>query len=501
MGKTTGFIEYKRSLPILRNAVERVGNWDEFHHHLSDDELKTQGARCMNCGIPFCHSGQINFGVTVGCPLHNLIPEWNDLVYRGRWREAYHRLALTNNFPEFTGRVCPAPCESSCVLGINEEPVMIKEIEAAIVDRAFEEGWITPHPPAFRTGKKVAVVGSGPAGLACADELNKLGHLVTVFERSDRIGGLLIYGIPNMKLDKKIVERRVNLLIAEGIEFRANVDVGKDVSAAELNENFDAIVLTIGASKPRDLNIEGRNLRGIFYAMDFLTKNTKSLLDSTFADNKFIDVRGKNVIVIGGGDTGTDCVASSLRHNCQSVTQFEIIDKFPDRVLTHENWLSRVRHFQTDYGQHEAVEIFGGDPRGYNILTKRFTGDEHGNLTGVETAQIEWTEKIGERVWREIEGAEKFYPADAVFLAMGFTGAEKSVLLEDLNVELNQRQTVAVNDEKQTNNPKIFAAGDCERGQSLIVWAIADGRRAAKGVHEYLCGQVENSRRAGRLCT
>ena len=370
MGKTTGFIEFRRSLPVLHETKSRVTNWDEFHAHLPEDEIKRQGARCMNCGIPFCHTGAIFEGATVGCPLGNLIPDWNDFVYRGNWHEAYKSLAMTNNFPEFTGRVCPAPCESSCVLGINEEPVMIKEIEVSIIDKAFETGWISPNPPKYRTEKKVAIIGSGPAGLACADELNKFGHSVTVFERDDRIGGLLMYGIPNMKLNKNLVERRVKLLSDEGIEFQTNVSVGRDISAEELKENFDAIVLACGAPQPRDLQIEGRNLKGVHFAMEFLLKNTKSLLDSSHEDRDFIDVKDKNVIVIGGGDTGTDCIATSIRHGAKSITQFEIMPQPSEKIYDHNNWLSRVRPFQIDYGQEEAKEIFGADPREYCVLTK-----------------------------------------------------------------------------------------------------------------------------------
>ena len=440
----------------------------------------------MNCGIPFCHVGETGDGLTKGCPLHNLIPEWNDLVYRGRWREAYSRLALTNNFPEFTGRVCPAPCESSCVLGISENPVMIKEIEVSIVDRAFEEGWITPKPPFNRTNKRVAVIGSGPAGLACADELNKLGHSVTVFERADRIGGLLMYGIPNMKLEKRLVERRVKLLADEGIEFRTGVSVGADISAKDLQSDFDAIVLSIGAAEPRDLPIEGRNLRGVYYAMDFLAANTKSFLDSTFTDRQYIDVRDKNVIVIGGGDTGTDCIASSLRHGCRSVVQFEIMPPLPEKNLNHDFWLGGARTFQVDYGQEEAADLFGSDPRRYEILTRRFVGDENDNLIGLETVEVEWVEENNAKVSRVIAGSEKRWDADVVFLAMGFTGAEKTKFLDDLGVERTNRQTIATAENKQTNQPHIFAAGDCERGQSLVVWAIADGRRAAQGVDDYL---------------
>ncbi len=486
MGKTTGFIEYRRSLPVLRRANERVGNWDEFHAHLPEDEIKTQGARCMNCGIPFCHHGQSVAGMTTGCPLHNLIPEWNDLVYRGRWREAYERLALTNNFPEFTGRVCPAPCELSCVLGINEEPVAIKEIEAAIIDRAFDENWITPQIPSMRTGKKVAVIGSGPAGLACADDLNRRGHFVTVFERADRIGGLLIYGIPNMKLEKRLVERRVKLLADEGIEFRTNINIGTDVCAADLQRDFDAIVLTVGATAPRDLEIEGRNLRGVYPAMDYLSSNTKSLLDSGFSDGKYTDVRGKNVVVIGGGDTGTDCVGSSLRHGCQSLLQLEIAGKPSDAAWTHQSWLARARTFQTDYGQEEAVALNGGDPREFNIATKRFVGDADGNLIGIETVEIEQIRENDKVVFREIVGSEKVRPAEAVFLAMGFIGAEKNRLFEDLNLEMTERQTVKTDEHKRTNIANIFAAGDCERGQSLVVWAMADGKKAAQSVDGFL---------------
>jgi glutamate synthase (NADPH/NADH) small chain len=362
---------------------------------------------------------------------------------------------------------------------------MIKEIELAVIDRAFAEGWVVSKKPPLRTGKRVAVVGSGPAGLACADELNKRGHNVTVFERSDRIGGLLMYGIPNMKLEKRLVDRRVSLLAEEGIEFCAGVDAGVDISAELLSHEFDAIVLTVGAPKPRDLDIEGRHLKNIHFAMDFLYANTKSLLDSNFANREFIDVRGKNVLVIGGGDTGTDCIASSLRHGCKSLVQFEITDKPAERVLNHDRWLGRARTFQTDYGQEEAIAVFGFDPRHFNILTKRFVGDENENLIGVETVQVEWAGENNKTLC-EIEGTQKFWQADVVFLAMGFTGTEKSRLVGDLGLNLTARQTIQTNENKQTNVPHVFAAGDCERGQSLVVWAIADGRRAATGVDKYL---------------
>ncbi|HVE56825.1 MAG TPA: glutamate synthase subunit beta [Pyrinomonadaceae bacterium] len=488
MGKITGFIEYSRSLPILQEPSRRITNWEEFHAALPESELKKQGARCMNCGIPFCHTGATFEGASIGCPLGNLIPEWNDLVYQGKWFEAYKSLASTNNFPEFTGRVCPAPCESSCVLGINEEPVMIKEIEVSIIDKAFEEGWIMANPPKNRTNKKIAVIGSGPAGLACADELNKFGHNVTIFERDDRIGGLLMYGIPNMKLGKNLVERRVNLMRDEGIEFRTSVKVGTDISAGELKNDFDAIVLACGATQARDLPVEGRDLQGIYFAMEFLLKNTKSLLDSEHANHEFIDVKDKNVIVIGGGDTGTDCIATSIRHGCQSITQFEIMPPFAEKVYNHESWLSKVRTFQIDYGQEEAKAIFGADPREYCILTKKFVGDEKGILQGLETVEVEWKDgKLS-----EIEGTENFWEAEKVFLAMGFTGVEKTRLFEDLGVSVTAKGTISVNENKQTSAENVFAAGDCERGQSLIVWAIADGRKAAIGVDKFLRSTCQN---------
>lgn len=481
MGKPTGFLEFERTLPILATPQSRVGNWNEFHEHLPASELKKQGARCMNCGIPFCHAGQIVNGLTTGCPLGNLIPEWNDLVYRNQWQEAYRRLALTNNFPEFTGRVCPAPCESSCVLGINEPPVMIKEIEVSIIDRAFEEGWITPNPPKNRSNKRVAVIGSGPAGLACADELNKRGYSVTVFERADRIGGLLMYGIPNMKLAKRLVERRVKLLMDEGVEFKPNVNIGEDVTAEQLNADFDAVVLCIGATKPRDLPIDGREFGNVHFAMDFLTQNTKSLLDSNFADGNFINVKDKNVVVIGGGDTGTDCVGTSLRQGAKSVMQFELMPKFTERSFTPDWWLSPMRAFQIDYGQEEAIALQGDDPRNYNMLTKRFLG-ENGVVTGLETIEVRWDNNK----FVEIENSAKLWQFDFVFLAMGFVSSEKNGLLEDFKLELSPRGTIPVNENLQTSNEKVFVAGDAMRGQSLVVWAIADGRNVAKSVDRFL---------------
>src|SRR5579885_1160067 len=383
MGKPTGFLEYPRELPLVQPPAERIHNWLEFHEHADEDKLRTQGARCMDCGVPFCHTGSLIEGMAAGCPINNLIPEWNDLVYRGLWREAIERLHKTNNFPEFTGRVCPAPCEGSCVLGIHSPPVTIKSIECAIIDRGFEEGWVVPEPPLVRTGKKVAVVGSGPAGLAAAAQLNRAGHWVTVFERADRIGGLLMYGIPNMKLDKRIVQRRVDLLKAEGIAFVTNCEAGKDYPAEKLRKLFDAIILCGGATKPRDLPIEGRQLSGIHFAMEFLHANTKSLLDSNHADGAFISAKGKDVIVIGGGDTGTDCVGTSMRHGCKSLVQLEILPKTPEQRAPDNPWPEWPKTLKVDYGQEEAAAKFGADPRIYLTTATKFEADAHGHVKAV----------------------------------------------------------------------------------------------------------------------
>lgn len=481
MGKTTGFLEYRRALPLAIHPAGRIAHWKEFHEGLDESTIGNQAARCMNCGTPFCHAGELHNGTTTGCPIRNVIPAWNDLVYQGKWKEAYATLALTNNFPEFTSRVCPAPCESSCVLGINDDPVMIKEIEYQIIERAFLERYIAARIPRFRTGKKVAIIGSGPAGLACADQLNQTGHSVTVFERDDRVGGLLMYGIPNMKLDKQIVQRRVDLLKEEGIDFRTNVNVGVDLTAEELRKGSDAIVLCCGATKARDLAIEGRSLNGIRFAMDFLTANTKHILDPLDPVEP-ISVKGDQVIVIGGGDTGTDCVATAIRQGCRGVVQFEIMDKAPEKTVDHDGWLSSVRTFQTDYGQEEARSKFGRDPREFRVMTKRFVGGQKGSLEGLETVEVEW--KDDRPV--QLPGTEKTWPAEAVLLAMGFTGPEKIGFFDDLGIEMTGRGTIAVDENKRTNIDAIFAAGDCERGQSLIVWAIADGRKAAESVNEFL---------------
>lgn len=492
MGKPTGFLEYERQLPADREPSIRVSDWGEFHEQLPEAELREQGARCMNCGVPFCHTGTILNGMAAGCPVNNLIPEWNDLVYRAQWREAIERLHKTNNFPEFTGRVCPAPCEGSCVLGINNPPVTIKNMERAIVDRAFEEGWIVPEPPTKRTGKTVAVVGSGPSGLACAAQLNKAGHTVTVYERADRAGGLLMYGIPNMKLDKSLVQRRVDLLTAEGVAFKTGIEIGKDISAEELKSTFDAVILCTGATKPRDLPLPGRELQGIHFAVDFLRLNTKSLLDSQHADNNYISAKDKDVIVIGGGDTGTDCVGTSLRHGCRSLVQFEIMGQMPDERQPNNPWPQWPKIHRVDYGQEESIEIFGADPRRYSVLTKQLVGDKNGHIKELHTVQVEW--KVGENGRfgpQEIAGTEKIWPAQLVLIAMGFLGPE-DVVIEQLGLERDERSNAkAEHGHFTTSAEGIFAAGDCRRGQSLVVWAINEGRGAARECDRFLMGHSD----------
>jgi glutamate synthase (NADPH/NADH) small chain len=492
MGKLTGFMEYERMAPGGRDPRLRVRDWTEFHEHLPDQTLREQGARCMDCGVPFCHTGVLLPGGASGCPINNLIPEWNDLVYRGQWREALERLHKTNNFPEFTGRVCPAPCEGACVLGISDPAVTIKSIECAIIDKGFEEGWVVPEPPARRTGKKAAVIGSGPAGLACAAQLNKAGHSVTVFERDDRIGGLLMYGIPPMKLEKPMVDRRVKLMAEEGVEFVTNAWVGRNYPTDKLRSEFDAIILCGGATRPRDLPVEGRNLRGVHFAMEFLLKSCKSLLDSNFADGKFIDAKDKHVIVIGGGDTGTDCVGTSLRHGCRSLVQFEILDRPPVERAPDNPWPQWPRIYKMDYGQEEAAALFGADPRRYLTVTKRLTGDRDGNVQELHTVQVDWVKNgDGRLAIKELPGTEKTWPADLVLLAMGFLGPEKEGLLADLGVRFDERSNVAVGADKMTSVPGVFAAGDMARGQSLIVWAIQEGRAAARGADQYLMGETQ----------
>ncbi len=493
MAKPTGFMEFERELPADLPPQERILHWKEFHKPFSEEKLRTQGARCMDCGIPFCHTGKLLNGMAAGCPIHNLIPEWNDLVYRGMWQPALERLLKTNNFPEFTGRVCPAPCEGSCTEGLNNEPVTIKNIELAIIEKGFQEGWITPEPPAVRTGKTVAIVGSGPSGLACADLLNRAGHSVTVFERADRIGGLLIYGIPSMKLDKQVVQRRIDLMAAEGVNFVTKTEVGKDLPAEKLIRDFDAVVLCGGATKPRDLPVEGRELKGIHFAMEFLTANTRNLLGSSLLDAEVatISARAKDVIVIGGGDTGTDCVGTSLRHGCRSLNQFEILDRPPTSRQPDNPWPEWPKVLKTDYGQEEAIAVFGDDPRTFLIQTKRFVGDENGQVKEIHTVQVEWVRENGRMVPREVAGSEKVWPAQLVLLAMGFLGPEDQ-LLGQLGVERDPRSNVKAEFGKfATSVPGVFSAGDMRRGQSLVVWAIHEGRGAAREVDRYLMGKTD----------
>ncbi len=484
MGKPTGFMEYSRELAPYRGASLRVLDWKEFHEHLPEERLREQGARCMDCGVPFCHSDH-----TGGCPVNNLIPEWNDLVYRGQWEEAIVRLWKTNNFPEFTGRVCPAPCEGSCVLGINEPPVTIKQMEAAIIDHAWEHGLVKPQPPETRTGKKVAVIGSGPAGLAAADQLNKAGHSVTVFERADRIGGLLMYGIPNMKLDKReIVERRLKLMEDEGVTFVTGAHIGVTHDAAQMKKDFDAIVLATGATKPRDLPVPGRQLKGVHFAMEFLTANTKSLLDSGHGDKQFISAMDKHVIVIGGGDTGNDCIGTSMRHGCRSLTNFELLPQPPESRAPDNPWPQWPRILRTDYGHEESATKFGKDPREFAILTKEFLGDAEGKLKGLRTIRVEWVKEGGQFKMKELPGTEQEWKADLVFLAMGFLGPENAVS-QQLGIEHDPRSNYKADHGKfATNVPGVFAAGDCRRGQSLVVWAINEGRGAARECDRYLMG-------------
>ncbi len=484
MGKPTGFKEFDRQTVPYRLPLVRLEDYDEIFTAPEDSHLQTQGARCMDCGVPFCQS-------TSGCPIDNLIPEWNDLIYEGRWQEALQRLHKTNNFPEFTGRTCPAPCEGACVLGITDPPVTIKNIENAIIDRGFAEGWVQPNPPTSRTGKKVAIIGSGPAGLAAADQLNKVGHHVRVLERADRIGGLLMYGIPNMKLDKDVVQRRVDVLAAEGVEFVTDADVGNNVDPKELYEENDALVLATGATRPRDLPVAGRELNGIHFAMEFLTANTRSLLDSKLEDGNYISAQDKHVIVIGGGDTGTDCIGTSMRHGCQSLVNFELLPQPPEERAENNPWPQWPRIFRVDYGHDEVAARFGDDPRTYCILTKDFVDDGQGNVTGIRTVNVAWTQVDGQWQMAELPETEKTWDADLVLLAMGFLGPEH-YLAEALGVDLDDRSNYqAAHGEFSTNLPGVFTAGDCRRGQSLVVWAINEGRGAARAVDQYLMGSSQ----------
>jgi len=482
MGKPTGFKEYPRQAVAYRDIEERSRDYDEVYGTPDIDHLRTQAARCMDCGVPFCQSGP-------GCPVDNLIPEWNDLVYNDRWREALDRLHKTNNFPEFTGRACPAPCEGSCVLGINEPAVTIKNIENAIIDRGFAEGWVTANPPAQHTGKTVAIVGSGPAGLAAADQLNRVGHKVTVYEREDRIGGLLMYGIPNMKLDKRgVVDRRVGLLREEGIEFVTGADVGNNVDPRQLLETNDALLLATGATVPRDLAIPGRDLRGVHFAMEFLTAHTRSLLNSNLEDGNYNSAKGRKVIVIGGGDTGTDCIGTSIRHGCVNLVNLELLGQPPlDRAAANP-WPQWPVIQRTDYGHEEAEAKFGKDPRRYSMLSKEFIDDGNGNVAGLRVVQIEWAMQDGRMQMNEVAGTEEVIEADLVLLAMGFLGPE-SYVADPLGIERDGRSNyLAQHGPFATSVPGVFAAGDCRRGQSLVVWGINEGRGAARAIDAFLQG-------------
>jgi glutamate synthase (NADPH/NADH) small chain len=488
MGKPTGFLEYERRGNPAEAPEVRIRHWNEFHPMLSRAERQTQGARCMACGVPFCQSGVQLGGMFTGCPLHNLVPEWNDLVYTGNFAQAAARLLKTNNFPEFTGRVCPALCEAACTCGMHGDPVTVKENELGIIEDAWSSGLMQPRIPKVRTGKQIAIVGSGPAGLAAADQLCHRGHSVTVFERADRVGGLLMYGIPNMKLEKHIVQRRVELMTAEGVVFRTGVDVGRDVKGSSLIAEFDAVILCGGAKNARDLKVAGREVTGVHFAVDFLSATTRSLLDSGFKDKKYIDPKGKRVIVIGGGDTGNDCVGTCIRHGCRSVIQLEMMPKPPEQRTESNPWPEWPRILKTDYGQEEAIALQGGDPRLYQTTVKELLDDGKGNLKAAKTVKLEPRSENGRVTMIEVPGTETIMDCDLILIAAGFLGSEPYVA-ESFGVALNPRTNIqTAPGSYQTSVEKVFTAGDMHRGQSLVVWAIAEGRAAARAVDEYLMG-------------
>ena len=475
MGKPTGFIEIQRKKQPTRPVEERVQDWREIYLAYPTGELEMQGARCMDCGIPFCHQG---------CPLGNLIPDWNDLVYRDRWHAAIERLHSTNNFPEFTGKLCPAPCEGSCVLGINDYPVTIKSIEASIIDRAWDENWVVAQPPVTRTWKKVAVVGSGPAGLAAADQLNHAGHSVTVFEKSDRIGGLLRYGIPEFKMEKRFLDRRLALLEEEGVVFRAGINVGVDVPVSRLRADYDAILLAGGAGQPRDLPVPGRDLKGVHFAMDYLTLQNRRNEGDEIPESAFISAKDKHVIIIGGGDTGADCLGTAHRQGALAVHQLELMPIPPEERAADNPWPEWPQIFRVS-GAHEE-----GGERLYSVSTQRFSGD-NGHVQRLHAVQVEMVRKNGRAMFEPVPGSEFELPADLVLLAMGFTGPEKGALLDELGVTMTGRGNVGRDAKWMTNVRGVFTAGDMQRGQSLIVWAIAEGRSAARAIDEYLMGESQ----------
>ena len=490
MGKPTGFMDYERQVSKAEDPKSRIKHFNEFHTHLPQKEQQLQGARCMECGVPFCQAGCTLAGMTSGCPLHNLVPEWNDLVYTGNWEQAYNRLRKTNNFPEFTSRVCPALCENACTCGLHGDPVASKENEYAIIENAYEKGYAAPKPPKQRTGKKVAVIGSGPSGLAVADQLNKRGHLVTVYERSDRVGGLLMYGIPNMKLEKHIIDRKIDVMKAEGVTFVTNADVGKEIKPAKLLSEYDRVVLCCGSSNPRDISAPGRDAQGIYFAVDFLSRNTKSLLDSDLKDGKNVSAKGKNVIIIGGGDTGNDCVGTCIRHGCKSVTQIEMMPKAPDTRAENNPWPQWPKVCKTDYGQEEAIAVFGHDPRIYESTVKEFIKDKNGKLKAVKVVSLAWEKdpETGRMINKEIAGSEKIMDCELVLIAAGFLGAQKYVT-DAFKVALDARTNVKTPEGSfKTNVENVFTAGDMHTGQSLVVKAIRQGRECAREVDESLMG-------------
>ena len=483
MGKITGFLEYERDEKKRIDPLKRIQNFDEFYIPLSEEKRKEQAARCMNCGVPFCQSGMILSGMMTGCPLNNLIPEWNDAIYNDNIESALARLLKTNNFPEFTGRVCPALCEAACVNGRDGKSVTCHDNELYIIETAYKNGLIKPNPPKVRSGKKVAVIGSGPSGLATADCLNKRGHTVTVFEKNDRIGGLLMYGIPNMKLDKKVIERKLAIMREEGVEFKVNADVGNTVKADEILENYDAVILCCGANEARDINVKGRDSEGIYFAVDFLTANTKSLLNSGFADKKYVDTKDKNVVIVGGGDTGNDCLGTAIRHGAKSVIQLEMMPKPPEKRTKNNAWPEFPRILKTDYGQEEAIAVFGADPRIYDTTVKEIISED-GRLKAIKTVKVEFS---GGKL-TEIKNSEKVIDADIMIIAAGFVGTKK-YLPNAFGVELTARNAVKTDENKvATNVPKVFTAGDMHIGQSLVVRAIAEGRKCAKEVDKFLMG-------------
>lgn len=490
MGKPTGFLDYERENSVAVPPKQRIKNFNEFHTPLTKEKQQLQGARCMDCGVPFCQAGMVLGGMVSGCPLNNLVPEWNDLLYNGNWEQAYARLHKTNNFPEFTGRVCPALCENACTCGLNGNAVASKQNEYAIIENAYKEGYAKPRIPKVRTGKKVAVIGSGPSGLATADQLNQRGHSVTVYERSDRIGGLLMYGIPNMKLEKHVIDRKVEIMKEEGVEFVTNADIGKDIKASEILKKYDKVVLCCGASNPRDIKAPGREANGIYFAVDFLKSTTKSLLDTGLKDGTYISAKGKNVIVIGGGDTGNDCVGTSIRHGAKSVLQLEMMPKAPDERAENNPWPEWPRVCKTDYGQEEAIAVFGHDPRVYCTTVKKFIADKKGNLCKVQLVKLEGKKdpKTGRMNMVEIEGSEYEVEAELVLIAAGFLGSQKYVT-DAFGVEVNERTNVKTDAGCHATNVKnVFVAGDMHRGQSLVVWGIREGRDAAREVDESLMG-------------